>query len=117
MLQTAAQQAYNHLEQGPNFPKVDIRDSGLSLPMRAPNRLQSIIDRLRPVEMLKKLSDLIIVNKAKILEIAYIVTIAITPTPESAQSHNGPLVTRNPIGGSQTILIRAKPLIVQNKNG
>ncbi len=56
----------------------------------------------------------------QILEIAYTVTITITPTPESAQSHNGPLVTRNPvsyyiIGGSQTILIRAKPLIVQNK--
>jgi hypothetical protein len=30
MLQTAAQQAYNHLEQSLRFPKVDIRDSGLS---------------------------------------------------------------------------------------
>ncbi len=32
MLQTAAFQAYNHLEQGPKFPKVDIWDSGLSYP-------------------------------------------------------------------------------------
>jgi hypothetical protein len=51
MLQTAAQQAYNRLEQGPKFPKVDIQNSGLSLPTRAPNRLQSIINRLRPAEM------------------------------------------------------------------
>ena len=54
MLQTAAQQAYNHLEQGPKFPKVDIWYSGLSLPTRAPNRLQSIINRWRPVEMPKQ---------------------------------------------------------------
>jgi hypothetical protein len=32
MLQNATQQADNHLEQGPNFPKVDIRDSGLFYP-------------------------------------------------------------------------------------
>ncbi len=57
MLQTAAQQAYNHLEQGPKFPKVDIWDLGLSLPTRAPNWLQSIIDRQRPAEIPKKLSD------------------------------------------------------------
>ncbi len=42
---------YNHLEQGPKFPKVDIRDSGVSLPTRAPNPLQSIITRLRPMAM------------------------------------------------------------------
>ena len=35
---------------------------------------------------------LVIVNKAKILEIDYTVTIAIIPALESAQSHNGPLV-------------------------
>ena len=62
---------------------------------------------------------MIIVNKAKILEIDYTVTIAIIPALESAQSHNGPLVTRIPVsyyirGGSQTIFIRAKPSIVQN---
>ncbi len=54
------------------------------------------------------------------MEIAYTVTTAITATPESAQSHNRPLVTRIPVsyyikGGSQTIFIRAKPSIVQNK--
>ena len=54
MLQTAAQQAYNHLEQGQKFPKVDIRDSGLFLPTRAPNRQQSIINRLRTAEMPKQ---------------------------------------------------------------
>jgi hypothetical protein len=54
MLQTAAQQAYNHLEQGPKFPKVDIRDLELSLPTRAPKRLQSIINRLRPAEIPKQ---------------------------------------------------------------
>jgi hypothetical protein len=36
MFQTAAQQAYNHLEQGPKFPKVDIQDSGLSYPLEHP---------------------------------------------------------------------------------
>jgi hypothetical protein len=40
---------------------------------------------------------MIIVNKAKILEIAYIVTTAITSTPMSAQAHNGLQVTRIPV--------------------
>jgi len=59
-------------------------------------------------------------KKAKIPEIDYTVTIAIIPAPESAQSHNGPLVTRIPVsyyiskGGSQTTFIRAKPSIGQN---
>ena len=88
--------------------------------MRAPNRLQSIIDRPRPAEMPKEAFCLDYSIKAKILEIDYTVTIAIIPAPESAQSHNGPVVTRIPVsyyiskGGSQTTFIRAKPSIGQN---
>jgi len=31
-----------------------IQDSGLSLPLRAPNQINSIIERLRPAEMPKQ---------------------------------------------------------------
>ncbi len=54
MLQTAAQQSYNHLEQGPKILKMDIQDSGLSLSKRATNWLQPIINRLRPPKMPKQ---------------------------------------------------------------
>ena len=45
--------AYQHLEQSPNFRNGDLR-LGTLLPMRAPNWLQSIIDRLSPAEVPKE---------------------------------------------------------------
>ncbi len=74
MLQTAAQQHINILSKVQNFRNGDLR-LGTLPPMRAPNWLQSIIDRPRPAEMPEEALCLVIVNKAKILEIDYTVTI------------------------------------------
>ena len=53
MLLTAAQQHINTKSKVQNFRNGDSR-LGTLLPTRAPNRLQSIIDRLRPAEMPKE---------------------------------------------------------------
>ena len=46
--------AAQHLEQGPKFSEGGYLRLGTLLPTRVPNRLQSIIDRLRPAEMPKE---------------------------------------------------------------